>query len=126
MGNKEAWEALKPLTRLGMELGRQDFWISVPEDIPFLGIHKGKTSLQRFFYWNICKLFYKEQYSLDEMNHMNFDWFRLLNCHRHTAGEIKRWCFEAGLNIEHSNIQKSGITIVAVKNRSEKKRSGKK
>ena len=115
MSDEEAWEALKPLTQFGVELGKLNAEINVTDDIPFLGIKKGKIDIQRFFYWNICKLYYRKEYSLDEMNHINFDWFRPMNCHRHTPEEINKWCDEANLTIELMNVQESGITVVAIK-----------
>jgi arsenite methyltransferase len=115
MDDEEAWNALEPLTKLGIALGELEVNFDVPEDIPFLGIKKGKQDLQRFFYWNICKLFYRPEYSLDEMNHLNFDWFRPLNCHRHTKEEIEQYCEKAGLKIEHMNVQEAGFTVVALK-----------
>lgn len=115
MSNDEAWEALKSLTKLGVVLGKQNIDIDVPEDIPFLNIEKGKQNLQRFFYWNICKAFYHPEFSFEEMNHINFDWFRPLNCHRHSKEEILAYCQNAGLEIEHMNTQKAGFTIVSHK-----------
>jgi arsenite methyltransferase len=113
LSDEAAWKALEPLTRLGQELGRLGVEIDVKEDIPYLGIKAGKLDIQRFFYWNICKAFYRPEYSLDEMNHINFDWFRPLNCHRHTEAEIRAWCAEAGLFIERLHVGESGITTVA-------------
>jgi hypothetical protein len=104
---------LEPLTKLGMALGELDVTLDVPEDIPYLGIKKGPIDLQRFFYWNICKLYYRPEFSLDEMNHINFDWFRPLNCHRQTPEQVQAWCTEAGLDIEHIDVQDAGITVVA-------------
>jgi arsenite methyltransferase len=115
MADEEAWEALKPLTKLGQVLGELNVEIDVPEDIPLLGITRGKMDLQRFFYWNICKAYYRPEYSLEEMNHINFDWFRPLNCHRHTPEEVKGFCDRASLEIEHFNVQEAGITVVARK-----------
>jgi len=115
LDDEAAWEALKPLTKLGIALGELNTEIQVEEDIPYLGIKSGKFDLQRLFYWNICKLFYDPELSLDELNHINFDWFRPLNCHRHTAGEVVQFCSEAGLKIEHLDEQMSGITIVGRK-----------
>ena len=57
LSDAEAWKALEPLTKLGIELGRLQVDIDVPEDIPYLGIKAGKLDIQRFFYWNICKAF---------------------------------------------------------------------
>lgn len=113
LSDEQAWRALEPLTRLGMALGELSITIDVPEDIPYLGIRKGPIDLQRFFYWNICKMYYRPELSLDEMNHINFDWFRPLNCHRHTVDEVRSWCAAAGLTIEHLDVQESGISVVA-------------
>jgi ubiquinone/menaquinone biosynthesis C-methylase UbiE len=115
LSDEEAWKALEPLTKLGKALGELHVELEVPEDIPFLGIKKGKMDIQRFFYWNICKMYYRPELTQEEMNHTNYDWFRPLNCHRHTPEEIKKWCSEIGLTIEHMNLQESGISVVAVK-----------
>lgn len=113
MSDEEAWEALKPLTKLGIALGKLDVKIDLDEGIPLLGIDRGELDLQRFFYWNICKTYYRPEYTFDEMHHINFDWYRPLNCHRHTPEEVESWCREAGLEIEHMDVQEAGITTVA-------------
>ena len=113
LSDEEAWAALEPLTKLGVALGELGVTLDVPEDIPYLGIPKGPIDLQRFFYWNVCKLFYRPEYTLDEMNHINFDWFRPLNCHRQTPEEVRRWCEEAGLEVERMDVQEAGITVIA-------------
>lgn len=115
MSDQEAWEALEPLTKLGKTLAELKLEINVEEEIPFLGIKKGKIDIQRFFYWYVCKMYYREDFTLDEMNHINFDWFRPLNCHRQTPEQVKQWCNEAGLQIEHINVQESGISVIATK-----------
>ncbi len=115
MSDEQAWEALMPLSRLGVALGRLNVEIDVPEDIPFLGIKKGKIDLQRFFYWNICKMYYRPDFDIEELNHINFDWFRPLNCHRHTKEEVLCYCQSAGLVVERFNVQPSGFTVVARK-----------
>ena len=115
LSDQEAWEALLPLTRLGEALGRLNVEIDVPDDIPYLGIRKGRQDLQRFVYWNICKLYYRPEFTEDESNHVNFDWFRPLNCHRHTPEEVRQWCADLGLEIERIDVQESGITVVSRK-----------
>ncbi len=99
LSDEEAWEALKPLTALGKALGELDVELTVDQDIPLLGIKKGTLPLQRFFYWNIAKLFYRPELSFDEMHHINFDWYRPLNCHRHTPEEVQGFCDAAGLQV---------------------------
>ncbi|HET9013386.1 MAG TPA: class I SAM-dependent methyltransferase [Gemmatimonadaceae bacterium] len=113
LSDEEAWTALEPLTKLGIALGKLGVTLDVPEDIPYLGIKKGPIDLQRFFYWNVAKLYYRPDWTLDEMNHINFDWYRPLNCHRHTPEEVEGWCREAGLEIERLKVEDAGITVVA-------------
>lgn len=113
LDDEDAWEALMPLTKLGRALGELNVQIDVPADIPFLGIKKGRLDIQRFFYWNVCKLYYRPDWTLDEMNHINFDWFRPLNCHRQSPEEVRRWTEEAGLLIERFVVEEAGITVVA-------------
>ena len=115
LNDDEAWKALEPLTKLGKALGELNVELDVPEDIPFLGVSKGKINLQRFFYWNIIKAYYRPEFSLDEMNHINFDWFRPLNCHRQTPEQVEQWCIEAGLDIERMHSEEAGIYVVARK-----------
>ena len=116
MDDKQAWEALIPLTKLGKILGDLRLKVDIPEEIPFLGIPAGSIDLQRLFYWYVLKAYYKPEWTHDEMNHVNYDWYRPTNCYRHTPGEIRKWCNEAKLKIEHMDIQDSGITVVAIQN----------
>jgi SAM-dependent methyltransferase len=111
----EAWDALMPLTRLGEHLGRLGVTVDVPQDIPLLGIPAGPIDLQRFFYWHVFKAFYRPDLSLDEMNHVNFDWYRPRNAHRQSPDEVREWCGALGLAIEHMEVQDAGITVVAAR-----------
>lgn len=115
MSDEDAWRALEPLTKLGKALGDMNIEIEIEEDIPYLGIVRGRYNLQRLFYYKICKAFYRSDYSLDEMNHINFDWFRPTNCFRHTPEEISDYCVKAGLEVERLKIEESGITVIATK-----------
>ena len=81
-----------------------------------MGIPAGKINLQRLFYWHIFKAFYRPEYTLDEMNICNFDWYRPLNCHRQTPEQVKNWVEDSGLEIIKMDIQEAGITVIARKN----------
>jgi SAM-dependent methyltransferase len=109
----EAWKQLMPLTKLGKALGELDVSIDVPENIPLLGIPQGRIDIQRLFYWYVCKAYYRPEYSLDEMNHINFDWFMPKYCHRQTPEEVKTWCLDAGLTLERMKVEEAGITVIA-------------
>jgi len=110
-----AWAALEPLSQLGVALGELGGTLMVAADIPLLGIPKGTYDLQRFFYWHVCKAYYRPEFSLDEMNHINFDWFRPKNCFRQTPDEVRAWCERAGLQVETLRVEEAGITVVARK-----------
>ena len=109
---EEAWDSLMPLTRLGQVLGELDLEIDVPEDIDLLEIPKGRINLQRFFYWYLFKAYYRPDFSLDEMNHVNFDWFRPTYAHRQTPEEVRAWCEASDLSIERMKVEEAGITVI--------------
>jgi SAM-dependent methyltransferase len=111
----EAWEALMPLTKLGEMLGRLNIEVDVPETIDLLGIPAGKIDLQRLFYWHIFKAYYRPEWSLEEMNHVNFDWYAPKNSFRQTPEEVRSWCEEFNLVIEREVVEEAGITIIARK-----------
>jgi arsenite methyltransferase len=113
----EAWNAMMPLTRLGQQLGQLDVALEVAEDVPLLGISAGLVPVQRFFYWNIAKAFYHPDLTLDEMNHINLDWYAPANAHRHSVEEVREWCADTGLVVEHENVQPAGITMIARRRR---------
>lgn len=108
-----AWEAMMPLTRLGKVLGDLDIEIDVPEAIELLDIPAGKMNLQRFFYWHVMKAFHRPDMTLDEMNHINFDWYAPRNAHRQSPEDVRAWCAEARLTIERERVEPAGITIIA-------------
>lgn len=110
---QKAWDALMPLTKLGQALGELNVTVNVPEDVPFLGIPKGEIDVQRLFYWHFCKMYHRREYSLDEMNHVNFDWFSPTYSHRQSAEEVRRWCDEAGLKIDQLHEEEAGINVFA-------------
>ncbi len=115
MTPEEAWEAMTPLTKLGQSLGELDIEIDITEPIEVLGIPAGKINLQRLFYWHVFKAYYRPGMVLDEMNHINFDWYAPKNAHRQSIEEVRTWCAEASLSIERERAEEAGITIIARK-----------
>lgn len=115
MAPEEAWKSLEPLSRLGQALGDLDIDVDVPEDIDLLGIPAGKINLQRLFYWHVFKAFYRPDMDLDEMNHINFDWYAPINAHRQSPEEVRQWCEDAGMEIERERVEDAGITVIARK-----------
>jgi SAM-dependent methyltransferase len=115
MSKEEGWKAMMALTRLGEALGKLDVEVDVPEPIALLDIPAGRIDVQRLFYWHVLKAFYRPDLSVEEMNHINFDWYAPPNCHRQSIDEVRAWCRDAELEIERENVQDAGITIIARK-----------
>ena len=113
MSGEEAWAALLPLTRLGVALGELGARIEVPEAIGLLDIPAGSHDLQRLFYWHVAKAFYRPDLTIEEMNHINFDWYAPANAHRQSPEEVRTWCEEAALEIEREVVEDAGVTIIA-------------
>ena len=110
---KQAWDALKPLTELGIQLGEANMELNLPNGIELLGVPSGKIKLQEFFYWYILKAFYAKELDFDAMQHINFDWYAPQNAHRQTPDEVSQWCDELNLNILSMKTELSGITVIA-------------
>lgn len=110
---QQGWDALEPLTRLGRVLGELNIDIEIPQRIDILNIPAGRIDLQRFFYWHVCKAFYRPELTLDEMNHINFDWYAPKNAHRQSPEDVRAWCADLSLVIEREVIEDAGITIIA-------------
>lgn len=106
---------MAPLTRLRQAPGQLDIKIEIPAAIDLLDILADRINLQCFFYWHVCKAFYRPDMMHDKMNHINFDWFAPKNAHRQSAEEVRAWCEELGLSIEREVAEEAGITIVARK-----------
>jgi arsenite methyltransferase len=115
LSNEDAWTRLMSLTKLGKIMGDLNITITIDEEIELLEIPKGKYELQRFLYWFFIKAYYNKNLSLEEMNHVNFDWYRPLNCYRFQPEEIEAWLHKLKLEKVRFFVEESGITVVANK-----------
>ena len=115
MSPQDAFEAVKPLTKLGMALGEIKQELDVPEDIPFLEIKKGKYNLQRFFYYHIMKLFYNPE--LPFQRHVVNNWNAYYPKHVLflPAAEIRSFFEDLGFRFEIWNEEGNGVALIAVK-----------
>ena len=83
--------------------------------MPLLGIRAGRYDVQRLIYWHFAKLFWHPELSLEENNHVQFDWYHPRYAHRHTEDDVRGWCSDARLEIAHLDVQEAGITVRARK-----------
>ena len=111
----EAWDTLRPLTKLAKALTDLHAEVEVPEDIPFLGIKAGRCDVQRLLYWNFAKLYWNDELTFEENNHVNFDWYHPAYAHRQDEEEVREWMDEAGLTPIHFHVQESGFSVRATR-----------
>ena len=110
---EEAWEALRPLTKLGAGARRARGGGRGAEDVPLLGIKAGRYDVQRLIYWHVAKLFWNADMTFEENNHVNFDWYHPRYAHRQTEDEVRRGATRAVSTINHFDVQESGFTVRA-------------
>lgn len=112
LSSEECWKFSESFTRFGKSLSDLNVDIEVPEDIPVLCIKAGKYDLQRFIYYNFFKCFWKNGFSFDENNLVNFDWYHPRDAYRHSEEEVRGWFKEAGLEeIKSSHANESGVSV---------------
>ena len=87
ISEEKLWEMSKQLTELGEQLTKLDVKFISP-DIPLLGIKGGEYDIQRFLYWNFLKCFWKEEWSTEMSNAINFDWYAPSNAKRYSKDEF--------------------------------------
>lgn len=115
LSDEDAWDAMRSLTMLGKVLSEAEVNISIPDDIPLLGIKAGTYDVQRLIYFHFAKLFWNKDLAFEENVHVNFDWYRPKYAHRHTAEEVREWCHDSALVITRFFEDESGHTIIARK-----------
>ena len=57
------------------------------------------------------KCFWNEDYDFNTNVAINLDWYRPKYAWRHTPEEVRGWCEEANLTIEHFDVCDSGISV---------------
>jgi arsenite methyltransferase len=115
MTPQEGFEAVKPLTKLGIALGQIKEELEVPEDIPFLEIKKGKYNLQRFFYYHIMKLFYNPDLAFQRHVVNNWNAYYPKHVLFLPAAEIRLFFEQLGFRMEIWNEEGNGVSVIAIK-----------
>jgi len=112
----ECYELCKPITKLGKSLSNLNIKFKIPEDIPILGIKKGKYNLQRFFHYNVLKCFWNDNFSFHTNNSINVDWYNPEIAFRYTIDDIKKLCKDCKVKIIHiDEKEESGISVLIQK-----------
>ena len=99
------------MSELGRKLSDLGATITLERDIPLLGIPAGEHDVQRLVYWYFLKCFWNDDFSPNLNDLVNFDWYHPPYASRHTEDEVRGWCDELGLAIEHLDVSDAGISV---------------
>ena len=110
---EECIEFSEQVTELGRELSRLGATVKLEKGVPLLGIEPGEHDVQRLVYWHFLKCFWSDDFSEHLNGLVNFDWYHPPYASRHTEEEVRGWCEEASLEVEHLDLGDSGISVLA-------------
>lgn len=112
MSARECYDFCQSLTNLGKILSDLKVDIDIPTDIPLLEIQSGSYDIQRFFYWNVLKCFWNEEFDFVTNTVINFDWYHPKYAFRYTPEEFSDWFKKHHFNVKNFNVIPSGISIL--------------
>jgi SAM-dependent methyltransferase len=113
MSVEECMEFAEQITELGRELSGTGAKVKLERGVPLLGIEPGEHDVQRLIYWTFLKAFWNDDFSERLNTLVNFDWYHPPYASRHTEEEVRGWCADANLDIEHLDVSESGISVLA-------------
>jgi SAM-dependent methyltransferase len=112
--HEEMWKLSDQLTELGKTLSGLNLKFTSP-DIPALGIKGGEYDIQRFIYWNFLKCFYNKDWTKEENDSCNFDWYSPSNAERYSPDEYKEWATDLNLNVDFFRSEEACHTMIVTK-----------
>ncbi len=102
MPNDEAYRVCRQFTLLGQALQQIREEVCLTEDLPLLGIKKGKYKVQELFYYNFLKCFNNDNFGEEFSTLVNYDWYHPQYAYRYTIDEVKPWFSENKIIIEQT------------------------
>jgi len=109
MSERECWDFCKKLTALARQTSALKGKITIDRTIPVIGIEKGVYTPHEFMYYFFMKFFWNKNFTYEENNLVNFDWYHPRYANRHTPSEVISWAKELNMKLENINVIKSGI-----------------
>jgi SAM-dependent methyltransferase len=100
LSHSDLLELSAQITQLGRILSEDKQLIDFPA-IPALGIEGGRTTLQRFIYWNFIKCFWNEELGEHVSMLTNYDWYSPSQAARYSEAEFRAWITDNQLDVVH-------------------------
>lgn len=109
----------RQLSKLGKALQKIETPLEIEEDIPLLGIKKGRYNVQKFIYDHFLKCYYNEKLGSDYSDLVNVDWYHPEYASHHSRDEIELWFGECGIErplfLQPEGWEHSGYFVSGVK-----------
>ena len=112
MSVEDCMELSAQMSELGRELSHVNATITLERGVPLLGIPPGTHDVQRLVYWHFLKCFWNDDFSPNLNDLVNFDWYHPPYASRHTEDEVRGWCDDLGLAVEHLDVGDAGISVL--------------
>lgn len=107
---EQAMAVSRQIAALGRRLAQVEGELEV-DDIPLLGIEKGRYTPQRLLYNFFLKCYWNDALSEEENAVVNYDWYHPQDCSRHTLDEVLSWFSAQGLEVTWQHEDLYGITV---------------
>lgn len=110
----EAMKTCRQITELGRRLSAVTEEVEV-DDIPALGIVKGRYTPQRLLYHFFLKCYWRSTLSAEDNAVINYDWYHPQHCSRHTMDEVDAWFAGQKLAVTWRHEDLYGITMHGIR-----------
>lgn len=99
MAPEAAFQATAQFTVLGKALQQITQPVDIPEDLPLLGIPRGRYPVQSLVYYHLLKCFYNPVFGDKYSTLVNYDWYHPQYAYRYDIDELREWFDENGIEL---------------------------
>jgi SAM-dependent methyltransferase len=99
LSRDEAFDAGRQFTVLGKSLQEVTAEVEIPEDLPLLGIRKGRTTVHALIYNHLLKCFYNPTFGDRYSTLVNYDWYHPPYAYRYDLEEVRSWFAASGIEV---------------------------
>ena len=113
----QAFEAAREFTTLGRALREIKEKLSIPEDLPWLGIEAGTYNVQEFIYDHVVKCWHNGKFGDRFSDVVNFDWYHPPFAFRYELDELVAWFEKYGIAVSATKSIKAQHYIEGIRDR---------
>jgi SAM-dependent methyltransferase len=96
---QQAFELSRQFTVIGKALQEVATPLDIPEDLPLLGIPRGRTSVHSLVYYHLLKCFYNPTFGDRYSTLVNYDWYHPPYAYRYDLDEVRSWFAATGIDV---------------------------